>query len=184
MSSFLKIASGLLIPLALAGAGCLAEQAGDEAADPGAPERVGEIAEADTPATSSTPSQCTPSTVPGPFGAPLPGPYACAALAGGSTPITTSYPGSVYYPGIGYGQGYYPGVGYGQGYYPGVGYGQGYYPGVGYGQGYYPGVGYGQGYYPGYGQGYPGVGYYPGSGLAAPGPQTTNPNTACGCPSP
>jgi len=180
MSSFLKIASSVLLPLTLAG--CLAEQADDGAADPGASERLGESAQAQadstpgsSPASTASTACSPPPTIAGPSGAPLPGPYACAALANGTTPTTSFYPG--YYP-----TGYYPGLGYGSGYYPGLGYGSGYYPGLGYGSGYYPSsFGLSSGYYPGLG--YP-PGYYPGSGLAAPGPQTSDPNSACACPTP
>jgi len=169
MRSFLKIASALLVPVALASAGCVAERTDDDADDAVASvsEHNGDGAQAVVPVTPSSPASthCDhgPSTVAGPGGYPLPGPYACAASAGGTAPS----PG--YYPGYGFGSGYYPGAGYGPGYYPNsFGYGPGYSPNsFGYGPGYYPGFGYGPGY-----------------GFFAPGPQTSDPNAPCGCPAP
>jgi hypothetical protein len=158
MSSFLKIASGVLLPLALVG--CVAERADDEAIDPSASESVGEAVQADSsptpPASTTTTTTTTLAPCPkdgtvviGPTGAPLVGPYACAALAAGTTPTVGGLPGIGYYPGF-YGPGYYPSS-YGLGYYPGL-YGPGYHP-SGFGYGYYPGLGYPPGYYPGFGLG-------------------------------
>lgn len=120
MSSFLKIASGTLLPLALAlgGAGCLAasgdESAGDEAV-------IGESALFDQASTTppATTQNCGPGNLIGSLPYPLPvgpgyyGSYYGAPYYGG----VPYYGGAPYY-GAGFPaySGYY---GYGGGYYPG-----------------------------------------------------------------
>jgi hypothetical protein len=161
MSSFLKIASGLLLSVSLTG--CVAERVDD---DPAVSDPTGEAAQADIPGSAlgnpflpvlgpAAPAAAAPCPVtPGPGGAPLPGPYACAANASGTPPVTGYYPG--YYP---LGVGYYPGYGYRPGYTGSYGYPPGYTPSS---------YGFGPGY------------YYPASGYYGPG-ATHPPNGPCGC---
>ncbi|MFT3774161.1 MAG: hypothetical protein QM820_53035 [Minicystis sp.] len=174
MRSFLKIASGMLLPLALAITGCLAaESASDE-------EAVGEAALLDSASADPSSTTADPS-------APPCGPGTLIQSLPYAVPGATYYPGG-FYPGY-YGSAYSRPGGY-RGY--GLGYGAGYYPPTYYGgYGGYGGYGYGAPVYGGYGSpygGYYGPAYYGGyyGPPGAPPPCTTDAQgnlvgPDCGC---
>src|ERR1051325_10969036 len=125
MRSFLKIASGTLLSLTIAAAGCVAGQGDEETADPASLEPIGVVAQADgdDPSDPSDPPPC-PSTLIQSLGDPLPHLY-----PGGFGGVLGGIYGGTY---GGYRGGYYGGAPYYGGYYGGAPYG-GYYGGAPYG---------------------------------------------------
>lgn len=121
MSSFLKIASGMLLPLSLAlvGTGCLADEADDETDDATIAEAaLLEQASTTTTTTTTPPDQtlCGPGNLIGslPYQVPIPAYYGGVYSPGlyGATP----YYGGGGWPGYsGYWGGYGAGYGYGNG---------------------------------------------------------------------